>query len=357
LRTEPLTLGKRMPFTGARTQGLPDKTQTSLDVVLRCLVDAVEADSGIIVGRDEHGKVALLSAAGHAARHATVPWTRGSFLGQALGKGGVSLEEASGWRDGGATGDHWHAIACRIEGPVGPLGAIYAGWERPSHLGRDELTWAAEAHARLAGLSMSERGDAVAQVLRSTGADQLTGCLRYERVLEMLKSEVQRSTRQGHELSCCFLDIDHFKAVNDEHGHVMGNRVLASAGEALIESARGFDCVGRFGGDEFVIVMPETSLSDARRAALRMRRGVTDAVGQATGLELTASAGVAQWKRGDSMLQLLEAADRALQADKAMGDTHVGLGPQPRRSNTLSGLVHAARSRVLPRSERENTGA
>ena len=301
------------------------------------------------------GKVELLSAAGHAARHATVPWTRGSFLGQAIGKGGVSLEEASGWRDSGDRSDHWHAVACRIEGPLGPLGAIYAGWERPSHLGREELMWAAEAHARLAGLCMSDRGDAVAQVLRSSGVDQLTGCLRYERVLEMMKAEVQRSTRQGHELSCCFFDIDHFKAINDEHGHVMGNRVLASAGEALIQSARGFDCVGRFGGDEFVIVMPETSLADARRAAGRMRRAVANAVGQSTGLELTASAGVAQWKRGQSMLQLLEAADRALQADKAMGDTHLGAGSEPRRAGTLTGLVHAARSRVLPRAERKDS--
>ena len=197
---------------------------------------------------------------------------------------------------------------------------------------------------------MSEKGDAVAQVLRSSGVDQLTGCLRYERVVEMLKGEVQRSTRQGHELSCSFLDIDHFKAINDEHGHVMGNNVLASAGEALIESARGFDCVGRFGGDEFVIVMPETSVADARRAAMRMRRAITGSVRSATGLNITASAGVAQWKRGDSMLQLLDAADRALQADKAMGDTHLGASA-PRRSNGLTGLVQAARSRLTPRKD------
>ena len=238
---------------------------------------------------------------------------------------------------------------------AGPLGAIYAGFERPSTLSRDELTWAAESHARLAGLCMSEKGDAVAQVLRSSGVDQLTGCLRYERVLEMLKGEVQRSTRQGHELSCCFFDIDHFKAINDEHGHVMGNRVLASAGEALIESARGFDCVGRFGGDEFVIVMPETSLADAGQAAMRMRRAVTASVRSATGLEITASAGVAQWKRGDSMLQLLEAADRALQADKAMGDTHLGASrasPVKRTDGAGAGgplAVDAAKGRRGPR--------
>jgi len=199
---------------------------------------------------------------------------------------------------------------------------------------------------------MTDKGDAVAQVLRSSGVDQLTGCLRYERVVDMLKAEVQRSTRQGHELSCCFLDIDHFKAINDEHGHVMGNKVLASAGKALIESARGFDCVGRFGGDEFVVVMPETSVVDARRAAIRMRRAIGTAVLSATGLTITVSAGVSQWRRNDSMLQLLEAADRALQSDKAMGDTHLGASSTPRRAHGISGLVRAARSKVLPGTAR-----
>jgi diguanylate cyclase (GGDEF)-like protein len=308
----------------------------------------------LILGRSRYGKVELLSAAGHAARHATVPWTKGSFLGQSMLTGGVSLEAASGFRDGPAPAETWHAVACRIDGSTGPLGAIYAGFERASSLGRGELTWAAEAHARLAGLCMSEEGDSIAEVLRSSGVDHLTGCLRYERVLEALTVEVHRSTRQGHELSCCFFDIDHFKAINDEHGHVTGNKVLASAGEALIESARAFDCIGRFGGDEFVIVMPETSLADARRAATRMRRAVASRVEKATGLRVTASAGVAQWKRGNSTLQLLESADRALQSDKAMGDTHVGPSSAP-RANGLAALVSAARERVLPHSARKDS--
>ena len=251
LRSQPLT---RDADAKARMPNQPDKTLTSLDVVLRCFVAALDADSGLILGRDAAGKIELLSAAGHAARRATVPWTQGSFLGQALNTGGAALEPASGWREGHGTPSAWHAVACRIEGPHKPLGAIYAGFERPSRLSRGELTWAAESHARLAALCMSDGGDSVSQVLRSSGVDQLTGCLRYERVLDMLKGEIQRSTRQGHELSCCFLDIDHFQGINDEHGHVQGNRVLASAGEALIESARAFDCVGRFGGDELVIV-------------------------------------------------------------------------------------------------------
>lgn len=308
----------------------------------------------MVLGRSRSGKVELLSAAGHAERRATVPWTKGSFLGQAMMTGGVSLDAASGFRDGASSSESWHAVACRIEGPNGPLGVIYAGFERASPLSRGELTWAAESHARLAGLCMTEDGDAVGEVLRSSGVDHLTGCLRYERVLDALTAEVHRSTRQDHELSCCFFDIDHFKAINDEHGHVTGNKVLASAGEALLESARAFDCVGRFGSDEFVIVMPETSLADARHAATRMRRAVASRVESVTGLRVTASVGVAQWKRGNSTLQLLESADRALQADKAMGDTHVGPSSAP-RANGLAALVSAARDRVLPQAGRKDS--
>ncbi len=310
---------------------VPDKTQTSLDVVLRCFVGALSADSGILLGFDGGSKVELLSASGHAARHATVPWTRGSFLGQALKTEGASLEPASGWNENSGTPDAWHAVACRISGPDGSLGAIYAGFARPSRMSRFELSWIANAHARLAGLCMTDGGGEVASVLRSSGIDQLTRCLTYERVLEMLRSEIQRSARQRHKLSCCFFDIDHFKAINDEHGHLMGNRVLTSTGVALRRVARDYDCVGRFGGDEFLVVLPETTLEDARSAANRMRASVQDAVRRETGLEVTASAGIAEWRQDNSMLQLLEASDRALQTAKANGGAEVHSGALPRR--------------------------
>jgi diguanylate cyclase (GGDEF)-like protein len=332
----------------------PDKQLTSLDVVLRCFVSALDADSGIIVGQNPEDKIELLSAAGYAARRATVPWTQGSFLGQALRSSDASLEPASGWKEGGGTPDAWHAVASRIKGPDGSLGAIYAGFERPSPLTRGQLTWAADSHARLAALCMTERGDAVSEVLRSTGVDQLTGCLRYERVMEMLRGEVQRSTRQGHNLSCCFLDIDGFQTINKEHGHGMGNKVLASVGRALLGSARGFDCVGRLGGDEFVVVMPETTLAQAGQAAARMRFSAEAGVFTATGLEISASAGVAQWKRGDSMLQLLEVSDRALQTDKAANGTPGDVTSAPVISDGILGLVRAARSRVAPHGGRKS---
>ncbi len=342
--------------TRFRQVGLPDKTQTSLDVVLRCFVEAVNADSGMVLGFDSDTKVVLQAATGHAARRATIPWTPGSFLGRALKSEAPSLEAASGWHKDNGTPGGYLAVASQIVGKNGPSGAIYAGFDRPSPLSRAELWWIVKSHAHLAGLCMSDGGMAVASVLRSSGIDHLTGCLVYERVLEMLDSEVQRSARQGHQLSCCFLDIDHFKAINDEHGHVQGNRVLASAGEALLGSARGFDCVGRFGGDEFVVVMPETSLAEAHKAVTRMWYEVKQAVEESTGLKITASAGVAEWQRGTPMLQLLKASDQSLQAAKAMGGRTLVRGSSPkRRFASFSELVR--RARPMPRARPRRKGA
>ena len=338
-----------------RTRGLPDKTQTSLDVVLRCFVGVIGADTGMIVGLGSRGSPELLAATGHAARRSTVPWTSGSFLGKALVEEGVRLEASSRFHDGNSAPSAWHAVASQIVGPAGSLGAIYAGWEHASNRGRDQLMWAAEAHARLAALCMNESGTAVASVLRSSGVDQLTGCLTYERVLDMLRGEVQRSERQGHQLSCCFFDIDHFKAINDEHGHLAGDRVLASTGEALLKAARGFDCVGRFGGDEFVVVMPETSLDNALRAGDRLCEAVRAAVDRAADLQVTASVGAAEWQRNESVLELLEAADRALQTAKAGGGAQVHAAPAPgNRIDAFVELVRRTQVRSRSRAGRKD---
>jgi diguanylate cyclase (GGDEF)-like protein len=108
------------------------------------------------------------------------------------------------------------------------------------------------------------------------------------------------------------------------------------------------------GGDEFVVVMPETTLAQAGQAAARMRFSVEAGVFTATGLEISASAGVAQWKRGDSMAQLLDVSDRALQTDKSASTAHGDNTSGPVISDGILGLVRAARSKVTPSPGRKN---
>lgn len=310
-----------------------------MDVVLRCFATAIGADTAMLVGHDGTGKAQLLSAWGQAARTSTVPWTSNSFLGRAMSTDGASLQPASSSRNGDDAA--WDAVAARIVGRDRPLGVIYAGFSRPSTLEPDQLRWIADSHARLAALCL-HGGPGVAAALRSSGVDQLTGCLTYERTLEMLRAEVERSQRHGHHLSCCFLDIDGFKAINDSAGHLEGNTVLARAGEAIRSAARPYDGVGRFGGDEFVIVLPDTGAHAARRAADRMRWRITFSVEEATGRVIQASAGVASWEKDTSVLQLLEAADSALQGAKAAGGGRVG--GEPLTGGRFDGLLELTRA-------------
>jgi diguanylate cyclase (GGDEF)-like protein len=298
----------------------------------------------MLLSVDEGGKIELQAAAGNAERRATVPWTPGSFVGRALNAKPASLKTASRSAADGTTPEQFMAVACQIEGRKRPIGGIYAGFDHPSPLSREELSWLAQAHARLAGLCMGDGGTAVATLLRSAGVDRLTGCLRYERILETLSREVQRSTRQLHSISCCLIDIDHFTAINDEHGHQKGDMVLASAGKALLAEARGFDCVGRLGDDEFIVVMPETSMPEAQKATMRLRFALEEAVTASAGISVTTSAGIAEWERGETMLQLLQGTDSALQSAKARGEREAfDRAIPPARSKAFSALVRRTR--------------
>jgi diguanylate cyclase (GGDEF)-like protein/PAS domain S-box-containing protein len=121
------------------------------------------------------------------------------------------------------------------------------------------------------------------------------------------------------------VDIDHFKRVNDTHGHEAGDEVLKGVAEALRSTARGADLVARFGGEEFVLVLPDTSAELAVRIAERLRVAIealsTDVGGQV--IRVTASFGVAQRAAQDSQLEVLERADAALYSSKKDGRNRV----------------------------------
>ncbi len=151
------------------------------------------------------------------------------------------------------------------------------------------------------------------------GHDGLTGCLTYESTIHELTREINRSERGGSRLSCCFVDLDEFKLVNDRHGHVRGNQVLTAAAGILRDGVRNCDVVGRYGGDEFVVILPQTSETKARRLAERLRSLIADAEIPSADEPMTASVGVAEWTPGTTPEQLLTRADGALLAAKARG--------------------------------------
>jgi two-component system, cell cycle response regulator len=137
---------------------------------------------------------------------------------------------------------------------------------------------------------------------------------------------ISRARRHGHQLAFLLIDADRFKAINDEHGHAIGDVVLRELAARLRERVRREDVVGRWGGEEFVVALPETTPDGAAAVAESLRAGVSGTPITADGSELqvTISIGVAAWT-GEELDDLVVRADRALYAAKAAGRDRVVL--------------------------------
>jgi diguanylate cyclase (GGDEF)-like protein len=151
--------------------------------------------------------------------------------------------------------------------------------------------------------------------------DALTGCLNRAHGLELLDAEIARARRSDLAVSVLMFDIDHFKRVNDVHGHLCGDEVLAAVGYRLRLVLRRSDLRCRYGGDEFLVVLPETPAAGAMRVAEWVRGEIEqiEVPGRDAPVKPTISIGVATWSSVDGVDGLLERADRALYAAKAAG--------------------------------------
>ena len=152
--------------------------------------------------------------------------------------------------------------------------------------------------------------------------DALTGLHNRGWLDDTFEREIRRSERDGLAACVLIIDVDHFKRFNDEYGHLAGDKVLISVGESISKPLRPNDMVARFGGEEFSVLLPETSLENAVAIAERLRERVCAACpGEINGTELpgvTVSIGVADYKPGDSLESVLASADSAMyQAKKA----------------------------------------
>ena len=152
--------------------------------------------------------------------------------------------------------------------------------------------------------------------------DHLTGLVNRREFDARLVVEVERAHRHGRELSLVILDLDHFKAINDTHGHAAGDAVLTHVAGALRDQARLGEIVARIGGEEFAWLLPETDLAEATWAAERARRAIA-ASPSPGGLMVTLSAGACELTESDDAPMLLRQADAALYAAKADGRNRV----------------------------------
>jgi two-component system, cell cycle response regulator len=150
--------------------------------------------------------------------------------------------------------------------------------------------------------------------------DELTGIANRRHLAELATHAMQRARRQRAPLTLLMLDIDDFKAVNDHRGHLVGDAMLREVATALVETLRDSDLLGRFGGDEFIALLPDTPAEDAGRLAERLHAAVAERCGCTIGLGIAAFAGQ------DDFASLVERADRGLLRAKRDRQARLGLG-------------------------------
>jgi diguanylate cyclase (GGDEF)-like protein len=188
-----------------------------------------------------------------------------------------------------------------------------------------ELLARVETHVRLRRLRTELREkNAILERLSTT--DALTGLRNRRYVADVLALEVLRANRYGTALSLLMADLDHFKRVNDTHGHLAGDAVLAATAGIVMQFLRSIDVAGRYGGEEIVVVLPQTDLEGAVALAERVR-GAVEAneceLGDGRRAAVTVSVGVAQLQRGEEVGDLIAAADAALYTAKSAGRNRV----------------------------------
>jgi diguanylate cyclase (GGDEF)-like protein len=165
-----------------------------------------------------------------------------------------------------------------------------------------------------------------AQLKQIADYDELTGCTNYRFTMQLLDRELIRAKRLKEPLSLAMLDIDHFKSINDTYGHLAGNDVLQAFSKVLRQNLRGIDIAGRYGGDEFILILPD---ADARQSLMvldRIRQKLAQTSLQliegdsASALALTFSAGIASYpEHAETVDDLLKAGDEALYQAKREG--------------------------------------
>jgi diguanylate cyclase (GGDEF)-like protein len=155
--------------------------------------------------------------------------------------------------------------------------------------------------------------------------DGLTGLLNHSYIERQLEVELEQAKRQDTELSVAMLDVDHFKAVNDTYGHLTGDAVLRSLAYLLKKRLRSSDIIGRFGGEEFVVIMPNTSLQAAKEVMDELRETFSEVSHQAgyKAFHVTFSAGISGYPGHDSAKELISAADELLYKAKQSGRNRV----------------------------------
>lgn len=170
-----------------------------------------------------------------------------------------------------------------------------------------------------------ELSSALEQVRNMAIRDELTGLFNRRHMLDILQQQKAIAESGGYTFSVCYLDLDHFKQINDTYGHGVGDSVLSRFGAALDEALRDADYTGRFGGEEFVLVLSNTDLTEAERVCERLRQQV-EIINYSdlnAALSVTVSIGIAEYEHDEPIEETLSRADACLYRAKHTGRNRV----------------------------------
>lgn len=171
---------------------------------------------------------------------------------------------------------------------------------------------------------LDSRGQELEEKART---DPLTGAFNREGIGDAMRLGLAEWRREHKPLSIVMLDLDHFKQVNDNHGHAVGDRILAGVSALVKQNVRTSDLFARWGGEEFVLVCRNTRIEEAESIAQKLCDLISEHDFEEAGLKVTASFGVAMLRREESLEQIFERVDRALYAAKAEGRNRVVVSP------------------------------
>jgi diguanylate cyclase (GGDEF)-like protein len=204
-------------------------------------------------------------------------------------------------------------------------GALSVGWTTQRRIEAEDVR-TLEAIADLATVACCN-AETYEEVQQAARTDALTGLLNHGAMQVRLREEIARAQRDGTVLSCVILDLDDFKRVNDSRGHQAGDELLRGVSDLLRAELRPYDQVARYGGDEFVLLLPGSDEEAASQVAERVRDSVAAQTVPGSRLELAGacSLGVAQWHEPLDAAMLLEHADRALLLAKRTGKGRVAI--------------------------------
>jgi diguanylate cyclase (GGDEF)-like protein len=313
----------------ARALNASLELQEVLRTLAREVALALGTDMAGVYLADEAGR--LVATAGHGVPDA---W-HGLELGRGEGVAGVAVARGETFatedfaRDvvlpGHVLPQYTSALAVPMDWNGETRGALSVAWEAPHRITDDDRRTLV-AIADLATFAC-HNAETYAQVQHAARTDALTGLLNHGAMQVRLREEIARAQRDGTPLTCAIVDLDDFKRVNDVRGHQAGDDLLRSVAAALQQQLRPYDQVARYGGDEFVLLLPGSEEDVATALAERVRDAIGERMAAVPDMQLAGacSIGVAAWREPLDADDLLEHADRALLLAKRTGKGRVAV--------------------------------